>query len=130
MSVKVNQKEIDAVLALSSERRYRYFVKVVADRQEAWGLFSEGWALAKTDMNETVFPMWPAVEYASLCAAKEWSGYAPKSFTLDGLLNDLLPRLKRDGVLPGVFYTPQDKGVTPSVEQLVSDLRKELENYC
>jgi hypothetical protein len=41
----------------------------------------------------------------------------------------LLPRLKRDGVLPGVFFTPSSKGVTPSIEELKAALEAELENY-
>jgi hypothetical protein len=48
---------------------------------------------------------------------------------LDELLSELLPKLSRDGALPGVFYTPTDKGVTPSVEQLFTDLNSECENY-
>lgn len=44
-------------------------------------------------------------------------------------MGELLPNLKDDGVLPGIFYTPSDNGVTPTVDQLLADLNEELENY-
>ncbi|WDE07031.1 DUF2750 domain-containing protein [Thalassomonas viridans] len=127
--MNINLKQIEAVIALDGSKRYAHFVKVIADWEEVWGLYQDGWALASTEDGETVFPLWPAKEYAQLCAEKEWVGYQPESFSLDELMEELLPNLKADGVLPGVFYTPLDKGVTPSVEQLLADLNEELDNY-
>ncbi|VXC85437.1 conserved hypothetical protein [Pseudomonas sp. 8Z] len=127
--MRINPKQLAAIIALTGEERYQYFVKVVSDWQEVWGLYMEGWALAGTDDGATVFPMWPAKEYAEACAENEWAGYEPKSFSLDELLNDLLPRLKSDGMLPGVFFVLSGKGVTPSVDQLALDIKVELQNY-
>jgi hypothetical protein len=127
--MKINQKQIESVIALPGPKRYEHFIKVVADWEEVWGLYQDGWALAATDDGQKVFPVWPAKEYAELCAAKEWSGYKPESFSLTDFMEELLPNLKSDGVLPGVFYTPSDKGVTPTVDQVLADLNKELENY-
>ena len=61
--------------------------------------------------------------------ANEWAEYQPKSFSLDDFINELLPNLKADGVLPGIFYTPADNGVTPIVEQVLADLQEELKSY-
>jgi hypothetical protein len=41
----------------------------------------------------------------------------------------LLPKLKIDKVLPGIFYTPSGKGTTPPVDEVLQALEKELENY-
>lgn len=127
--MKINQKQIDAVTALIGPKRYEHFVKVIADSQEVWGLYKDGWALAATDDNQKVFPVWPAKEYAELCAKKEWIGYEAESFSLDEFMNELLPNLKSDGVLIGIFYTPLKGGVTPTIEQLLNDIERELENY-
>lgn len=127
--MKINQKRLESVLALPGPKRYEHFVKVVADWEEVWGLYNDGWALAATDDGQQVFPLWPAKEYAQLCAAKEWEGYEPEPFPLEDFMNELLPNLKDDGVLPGIFYTPSDNGVTPTVDQLLADLNEELENY-
>lgn len=127
--MKVNPKQIETIVALEGTERYRHFIKVVADWEEVWGLYQDGWALASTDDGKQVFPLWPAKEYALLCAEKEWDGYQPDSFSLEDLMGELLPNLKKDSVLPGIFFTPFDKGVTPSVDQLLDDLNGELENY-
>jgi hypothetical protein len=85
-----------------------------------------GWALAETDDGGAVFPLWPAKEYAQICAANEWKGYEPRSIALSEFTEVLLPKLKLDGVLPGVFPTPTNKGITPSVEELKSALDAEM----
>ncbi len=127
--MKINQKQIDTIISLPGQKRYRNFIKVVVDWEEVWGLYQNGWALAATDDGQTVFPVWPAKEYAQLCAEKEWVDYEAKSFSLVEFMSELLPNLKKDSVLPGVFYTPSDNGVTPTVDQLIVDLDEELENY-
>lgn len=128
-AIKLGAQQLAAVVTLPGPDRYQYFVKRVADSQEVWGLYQDGWALAKTDDGTLVFPMWPASDYASLCAEYEWDGYDAQSFSVEELLEDLLPQLEQDRVLPGVFYTPGDKGVTPSVAQLRDDLAEELGKY-
>lgn len=127
--MRISQKQIDAVIALESTKRYRHFIKVIADTQEVWGLYKDGWALAGTEDNQKVFPVWPAKKYAELCAENEWVGYEAEPFSLDDFMNELLPTLKDDEVLIGVFYTPLDNGVTSEIGQVLKDLEFELENY-
>lgn len=127
--MKISQKQIESVLALSANKRYEYFVKVVADWNEVWGLYQDGWALAATDDGIPVFPVWPAKEYARLCAEKEWSEYVPEAIPLESFIVELLPKLKADSVLVGVFYTPNDKGITPLLDEFVDNINSELENY-
>lgn len=127
--MKINQKQIEAVSALSGIDRYKHFVKVVADWQKAWGLYDNGWALAATDEGTPVFLFWPAEEYATLCAKEEWGSYKPRAIELEDLMNTLLPKLRKDGVLPGIFFTPSGRGVTPSVDELLGALKDELQNY-
>ncbi len=127
--MKINPKQLAAVTALPGSKRYEHFVKVIADWQEVWGLYQDGWALAATDEGTSVFPIWPAKEYAEFCAKDEWEGYEARSFSLDDFMNELLPNLKNDGVLPGVFFTPASKGLTPSVDELMNAIELELQNY-
>lgn len=123
-------QEMQAVLGLPGAQRYERFVKQVADWEEAWGLFKNGWALAARDANEIrVFPLWPSKEYAKACAKGSWEGFEPKSIALDDLLNVLLPKLRRDDTLVGVFYTPEGKGVTCQPADLAEDLGRESAEY-
>lgn len=127
--MKISPKQMEAVLALPGRKRYEHFIKVIADWQEVWGLYQGGWALAAADDGTTVFPLWPAKEYAQVCAEKEWAGYEPRSISLSDFTDVLLPKLKLDGVLPGVFFTPSSKGLTPSVDELKAALEAELQHY-
>jgi hypothetical protein len=124
--LKLTLHQIEAVLSLSGPKRYEHFVKVVADQRKLWGLFQEGWAIAATEAGTPVFPVWPAEPYAHLCAQGEWRGYDPREIDLDEFFEELMPRLRSDGVQLGVFYTPSDRGVLPSLEEIESDLRVEL----
>lgn len=127
--MRVNAKQMEAVLALPGPRRFEHFVKVVADWQQAWGLYHDGWALAAAEEGVPVLPLWPAKEYAQMCAAGEWAGHEPTAIPLDALMDELLATLKRDGVLVGVFFTPSGKGVTVPPDELFAALGAELQNY-
>lgn len=124
--MRLTQKQIAAVVALPGPKRYSHFIKVAADQNRVWGLFSDGWALAATSAGQDVFPLWPAAEYAQLCAAGVWSGYAPREIPLDESFQALLLRLRETGTSLGVFYTPTDQGVIPTYDEFESDLKSEL----
>lgn len=126
--MRLSDEQKKAVLSLPGQERYKHFVKQVADSQQVWGLYAHGWALAETTDGKEVLPFWPAKEYAKLCAVDEWQEYAVKRIAL-GEFFALLAQLETDQVLPGVFYTPQDKGVTPSARELVEALKEELAQY-
>ena len=125
-AIKLGAQQLADVVTLSAPQRYLHFVRQVADNGEVWGLYRDGWALAKTDDGTLVFAMWPASEFADVCAEFEWDGYEPQAFPLDDLMNDLLPQLEEDGVLPGIFYTPGDRGLTPTIYMLRVDLERAL----
>ncbi|ASP98529.1 DUF2750 domain-containing protein [Sinorhizobium meliloti] len=127
--MKVSPRQMEAILASPGVERFEHFIKVIADWQELWGLYQDGWALSVADDGTTVFPLWPAKEYAQLCALNEWKGFEPRAITLIDLTDVLLPKLKLEGVLPGVFFTPASKGVTLPVDELMAALRAELRKY-
>lgn len=124
--MKINPKQLEAVTALEGAKRYATFIKVAADQRQVWGLFSDGWALAIADDGQQAFPLWPAREYAALCSSGAWEGYQPREIDLDTLFENLLPKLVEKKTLAAVFPTPNDKGVTPELTVLESDLREEL----
>lgn len=122
-------EEIRALIQKPPADRYEYFIKRIADREELWGLFNDGWAMAGTDDDRTVFPVWPAEEYARLCADDYWAEFVPKPIPIYDFLNDSLPRFQENGLLIGVFPTPENNGVVVNVEDFARDLNSELSNY-
>ena len=114
------------ILALPKALRYDHFIRRVADTGRVWGLVSDGWAIGKTDDGALLFPLWPTSALARQCAVLEWEGYAPHELSLQQLFEELLPQLEADGILPGVTYTPDEYGLTPSHAQLRKDLDARL----
>jgi hypothetical protein len=127
--VPLHPKQVESVLKLPAPERFEHFVKVVADTEQAWGLYEDGWALAGADDGAIVFPLWPAQDYAALCATGEWRNYLPKQISVHDVLSELLPKLELEKVMPGVFYTPEDRGVTVSAAELRKALEAELSRY-
>ena len=125
----LSQKQMDAVLRLAGPERYNHFIKRVVDSERAWGLWNEGWAMGADDNGRPTFPIWPASEYASLCAVETWTGYEPTEISLTDLVNELLPKLLDDGVQPSVFRTPEGNAVFPTIPQLLADLKNEMLRY-
>ena len=117
-----SQERLQAVLRLSSTRRYAYFLQRVVESGEVWGLDGEGWALALDDAGRDVLPLWPAPEFAALCATRLWSGFQPRAIRLQELLEHVLPQLEEEGMPVGIFFTPEGQGHPLSARELIDAL--------
>ena len=124
-----SRKEIEAVTALAGPERYEHFIKIVVNFEEAWGLFEDGWAMAATDNDHSAFPLWPRAEYAQLCATGDWGACHPEAISLEDLLDDVLPTLAIEDIMPAIFMLPGGQAVTPTIDQLEEDLRTEMTRY-
>jgi len=122
----IDTRQLQAVVMLPGPQRYEYFIKRVVDTGVVWSLYRNGWALATKEDGTMVFPLWPDSEFAAICADYEWTGYAPQSFGLTELVDELLPQLAEDGVVTGVFHTPGARDVMPTANLLRKDLQDEL----
>jgi hypothetical protein len=97
MSWNPNDKEVQGVLALNGAGRDSYWIKKVADEEKVWSLWQEGWALAANDDGQQLVPVWPHSKYAELCVEGVWSGYEPRSVSLDVWLDRWIPGMEKDG---------------------------------
>lgn len=128
--MKISQKQVEAVTALPGPKRYWHFIKVVADQEQVWGLYNNGWALAATnEENQTVFPVWPALEYAELCKASTWPECTPKPIEIDEFIETVIPELREEGIKLCIFYLATNSGVVPEYDEFLNDLNSELAQY-
>ena len=125
----ISPQQIEAVINLAGPKRYAHFIKHIADTQKVWGLWSIGWAMGSDDDGNPTFQLWPAKEYATLCANGVWAGYEAAEIALDDLVTELIPKLQADGVQVSVFRTPEGQSVMPSHVQLLADLKVEMARY-
>lgn len=117
-----NPERIQAVLQLPATRRYAYFLRRAVEAGEVWGLDADGWALAVDEEGGDVLPLWPAAEFATLCAKRLWEGFEAKRLPLDELMRVVLPQLEAEGLSLGVFFTPQGQGYPVTAARLREDL--------
>jgi hypothetical protein len=125
--MKVSEKEFEVVSRLPSEKRYSYFIKRVADSGQVWGLWNDGWAMGVTDDGKATLPLWPAAIYAESCAKEEWAPYSAKAMDVHDFIDGFLPRLIKDGVRVAIFDTPFEESILVSDDELIADLKEELE---
>jgi hypothetical protein len=116
------QERMQAVLRLPAARRYSYFLQRVVESGEVWGLDGEGWALALDDSGRDVLPLWPAPEFAAICARRLWSGFEPRAIKLQVLIENVLPQLEEEGMPVGIFFTPEGQGHPVSARELIDAL--------
>lgn len=120
--MQLSDFELATVLAMPGPERYEYFVKQVAGGGKVWGLYRDGWALAGAGQQQ-VLPLWPNEQFAEMCAAGPWEGHLPASFSVQELLDVVLPKLAESALVPGIFYTPTDQGVIAAPADLAAAVK-------
>ncbi len=123
----INSKAAN-VINLPAPERYSYFIRKVADFEEVWGLYNEGWALLE-DKGDRMLAFWPEAEFAELCTSDVWKNYTPKKISIDDFTEKWLEGMKKDGTDAVIFLTPGQKGIIVSAQQLLDDLKEELAQY-
>jgi Protein of unknown function (DUF2750) len=118
--------EVDAMLELPAPQRYRHFIEKVVGLRRMWGLYADGWAMSETPEGRQVLPLWPAREYAERNIADEWSNHQAREIDLDAALAMMIPTLREQGILPGIFFSPDQGSINITLDELERDLRAEL----
>ena len=114
---------------MSGNERYDYFIRKIADFEEVWGLFNDGWAMIEDSTGKRGIPFWPEEDFAKLCSKNEWCAYSPKKIELDAFIDKWIPGMKNDGLSLAIFQTPENKGIFVESDLILSDLENELEQY-
>lgn len=124
----MNINEYNSLMKSDVRKRYEYFIKKVADFEEVWGLYNKGWATTTDSDGRILIPFWPRKEFAEACALHEWQSYVATSIELEEFINEWLPGMREDGVVPSIFWNNDDSAAV-EVNVIINDLERELENY-
>lgn len=121
----MHPKEIEKVISLEPLKRYKYFIKKIADRELLYTLFDNNgeYAISEIDGNNLI-PLWSDKEYAELCKVSGWEDCSIKELMLEDLNNIL-----KLGYLLNVFPVYDRTGFVVDSEEFARDLNEELENY-
>ncbi|MCC9605114.1 DUF2750 domain-containing protein [Blastopirellula sp. JC732] len=96
---------------LGGQDRLQFFLRVVRENKELWGLYADGWAETVDDDRKKGFVVFPDQEHAQLCATDKWKRYTPKSIKLSSFLERFVEKLAKQKYTIAVFPTPFDGAV-------------------
>jgi hypothetical protein len=125
----MDPKKRENVMAMRADERFAYFVRKVADFEQVWGLYDEGWATADNGGDAIGLPFWPEQDFAAACAVDAWDKYAPKAIPLSEFLAKWLPGMARDSRLVAVFPTERDTAVFASPYVVMTAIQREMEQH-
>jgi hypothetical protein len=126
-AMPLNAEQIEQVLQLPAPQRLRHFIEKVVELHSMWGLYGDGWAISQTPDGQMVLPLWPEREYAERCIAEEWASHQAREIDLDAALGMMVPTLREQGILPGVFFSPEHGSINLTLDEFERHLRAGME---
>ena len=122
MSETLSQQQRDAVLGLSADKRYDYFVGKVVETGQVWSLRSDkGWVMVSTDGAQCL-PVWPHPDFARDWATGDWADCQPVSIDLKAWTERWLPGMQEDEIAVAVFPSADEQGVVVEPEELLDSM--------
>ena len=129
MSRDVTPEGRDALEQTEPSMRYASFIKLVVDREEAFGLWDGDWWMQDDGSGRRALPLWSSREDAAAYALGVAAECSPREIPLDALVDDLLLRLAAAGVRAQVAPVPESAPHSTDLAELEADLRAEMELY-
>lgn len=130
MPYKMNQKQFEAMVALSNRERYEHFISKVVDWRQLWGVKNHnGWLVPIAPEGFEYFPLWPHHEYAQQVTEQNFPGHNATEITLNELLNHWLPLFEEEKVQIAVFPTFDWTFWCIEPKDLAKDISYELKKY-
>lgn len=125
---KIKEQELRNVVKQDVRKRYKYLLRVIADEEMIFSLTRDKeWVLAADNEGTELVPVWPAAEYAALCAKGEWLGAEPCPIALDLFLRAWIPGIRGDNRKIAVFPIPEHTGAVIEPERFAEDIQAELD---
>ena len=111
MPYALTSQQKDAVLNLSSDKRYDYAVTKMVEAGEVWSLRSDkGWVMVSTE-GEQCLPVWPHPDLAADWATGDWADCKPERIELSVWTSRWLPGMDEDELSVAVFPSRDEQGV-------------------
>ncbi|KUJ84197.1 DUF2750 domain-containing protein [Microbulbifer flavimaris] len=128
----MNNDDMQAILDLSCEDRYDYFLDMVGEEREVWILINNDEHFLKLHSDEhggiEYLPVWPSADFATAYASDD-TDLSPRSIALPQFLKKWLAGLDRDGIEVGVLPGADKSVWITEAGELEKDLREELSRF-
>lgn len=129
----ITKQEFDAIIKLSPEERYAYFIKRICDWEQIWTLYSDDNLVLNEDkkgkLEVFLFPYETFVSYYAH-GTKSMEEAVGKCFHLDEFMGKVMEKLlSHDVNMALVFPVANAYGLKVTMKKLINDINEELENY-
>ena len=126
----ISPDEINALITQTSETRYIYTLKRIADSEYLWTIVKDDKSFFVQNNGIDFFiPIWSAREYAILFCNTLGKEYRIVSISLDEFAENVIDVICAQQYLLNVFPTIKDCGKIVSVQIFAEDLSKFLNDY-
>ena len=98
------------------------FVREVALRRAAWGLYSDGWALIGCEGDDAAIAVFSSSQLAAACAVDEWAEYEPRAIPISGLLDLVLPQARERNLAIAIDIVPGQDARVVTADDLAAAL--------
>ncbi len=129
--LKISKEEFKALTKCSSEVRYQYALKRIADTETMWSIIEDTESFAiQSYGNERFLLIWSSKEYAQAFCVNNWSSCKCIAITLDAFEKSIIDFICEEKLLINVFPTQQEVfGKIVGLNSFAKDLSEALEDY-
>ena len=128
--MNLTRQEIESVSKLEPFKRYKYFIKKIADFEEIWTIVDKNGDIALSDIEEKTFiSFWTAEPFIKSNLNKGWKKCTPVKLDLDNFEETVSPLIKENNYLINVFPVNGKSGFIVNIDEFIRDLNEELEQY-
>ena len=126
----ISKVQVEKLQQLSPEKRYKHSIKRICDFEEMYSILDENdsWELAQVE-DKVAFFIWPAKEYAEPFLQGKWATCKVEKITIEEFHSEILEFLQKHQYLLNVFAVSNLSGFVVTVDEFISDLESEMENY-
>ena len=125
----MHQQKLDNVLNLSSEDRYGYFIRKVADLERIYLIKDEnGYAIFGDPQEKTIISAFPEREFANMFLTDTWSSCFVEEMNLENFLV-WLDKLAIDDIKMAGFPNKDFNAIVVDPNEMKSHLLYELDQY-
>ena len=125
MVEKIDPAQMENILLLDAEQRFKYLLKEASRHKQVWILTDDIGCVMLNSEEEDCVPVWPNEEFARAWATGEWQDCQAEAIPLSQWYSRWTPGLADDELSVVVFPNQQEEGIVVYPDELDFELKKQ-----
>jgi hypothetical protein len=121
--------KIRNILNLSSQDRYGYFIRKVADVEEVWLIkVGNSFLMLGDKQEDVIIPVFPEQQFANILLTGDWKSYLTEMMEVHDFI-DWLDELEEQNIKIAAFPKEDLQSVVVKADEMKNHLLYELQQY-